>query len=42
MIVIVPLPKMSTTFTAIFRLPGSTSLAALVRSSVRSFFVRKR
>ena len=40
-IVIVSLPKMSTTFTAIFRRPGSHSWKTLFNSSDRSFFVRK-
>src|SRR5690606_35820232 len=39
-IVIVSLPKMSTTFTAIFRLPGFIGCGALVSSSVRSRLVR--
>ena len=39
--VIVSLPKMSTTFTAILRRPGGTSCATLFSSSERSFLVRK-
>ena len=39
--VIVSLPNMSTTFTAIFTRFLSTSVAALVNSNERSFFVRK-
>nr|VFK22846.1 MAG: hypothetical protein BECKLFY1418C_GA0070996_11291 [Candidatus Kentron sp. LFY] len=39
--VMVSLPKISTTFTAILRRPGATSRATLVRSRERSFLVRK-
>ena len=40
-IVMVSLPKMSTTLTAILRRPGRHSWKTLVSSSERSFFVRK-
>ena len=40
-IVIVSLPKMSTTLTASLRRPGGHSRKTLVRSNLRSFLVRK-
>jgi hypothetical protein len=40
-IVIVSLPKMSTTLTAIVRRPGAHSWATLVNPRDRSFLVRK-
>jgi hypothetical protein len=40
-IIIVSLPKMSTTFTAILRRPGAHSWKTLFSSSERFFLVRK-